>query len=148
MSTTEPFENLYEVAQAVLEKLQASGKFWFVDMNLKIDMPQSTVSVDRDLVASLGMTQQDVGSALGAAIGGGYVNYFSIAGRSYKVIPQVLQADRLNPGQVLDNYIRTPSGDVIPASTVATITDSVVPQSLTRRWCYPPCPGAARRFPS
>jgi multidrug efflux pump len=132
MSTTEPFENLYEVAQGVLEKLQSSGKFWFVDMNLKIDKPQSTVSVDRDLVASLGMTQQDVGSSLGAALGGGYVNYFSIAGRSYKVIPQVLQADRLNPDQVLDNYIRTPSGDVIPASTVATITDSVVPQSLTR----------------
>ncbi len=132
MLTTEPFENLYEVAQNVLTKLQSSGKFWFVDMNLKIDKPQSTVSVDRDLVASLGMTQQDVGSSLGAALGGGYVNYFSIAGRSYKVIPQVLQADRLNPGQVLDNYIRTPSGEVIPASTVATIKDSVVPQALTR----------------
>ena len=132
MSTTEPFENLYEVAQGILDKLQSSGKFWFVDMNLKIDKPQSTVEVDRDMVAALGMTQQDVGSSLGAALGGGYVNYFSIAGRSYKVIPQVLQADRLNPGQVLDNYIRTPSGEVIPASTVATIKDSVVPQALTR----------------
>src|SRR5690606_11760386 len=99
---------------------------------LKIDKPQSTVEVDRDMVASLGMTQQDIGSALGAAMGGGYVNYFSIAGRSYKVIPQVLQADRLNPEQVLDNYIRTPSGDVIPASTVASISNTVVPQALTR----------------
>jgi multidrug efflux pump len=132
MSTTEPFENLYEVAQTVLDKLQSSGKFWFVDMNLKIDKPQATVEVDRDMVATLGMTQQDVGSSLGAAMGGGYVNYFSIAGRSYKVIPQVLQADRLNPDQVLNNYIRTPSGDVIAASTVATIKDSVVPQALTR----------------
>ena len=132
MSTTEPFENLYEVAQGVLERAQSSGMFWFVDMNLKIDKPQSTVEVDRDMVATLGMTQQDIGSSLGAAMGGGYVNYFSIAGRSYKVIPQVLQADRLNPDQVLDNYIRTPSGDVIPASTVATIKDTVVPQALTR----------------
>ncbi|HNR91653.1 MAG TPA: efflux RND transporter permease subunit [Dokdonella sp.] len=132
MSTTEPFENLYEVAQAVLERLQSSGKFWFVDMNLKLDKPQSTVEVDRDMIAALGMTQQDVGSALGSALGGGYVNYFSIAGRSYKVIPQVLQQDRLNPDQVLDNYIRTPSGAVIPASTVATIRNQVVPQSLTR----------------
>ena len=132
MNTTEPFENLYEVSQNVLAKLQASGQFWFIDTNLKIDKPQSTVAVDRDMVATLGMTQQDVGSALGAALGGGYVNYFSIAGRSYKVIPQVLQADRLNADQVLDYYIRTPSGGVIPASTVATIKDSVVPQALTR----------------
>ena len=132
MNTTEPFENLYEVSQAVLAKLQASGQFWFVDTNLKIDKPQSTVEVDRDMVATLGMTQQDVGSALGAALGGGYVNYFSIAGRSYKVIPQVLQADRLNPDQVLDYYIRTPAGGVISASTVATIKNTVVPQALTR----------------
>ena len=65
------------------------------------------------MISTLGLTQQDVGAALGAALGGGYVNYFSIAGRSYKVIPQVLQADRLNPDQVLDYYIRAPDGSVI-----------------------------------
>ena len=132
MTTTEPFENLNEVAQAVLEKAQKSGMFWFVDVNLKIDKPQSTVVVDRDLTTSLGLTQQDVGSSLGAALGGGYVNYFSIAGRSYKVIPQVLQVDRLNPDQVLDYYIRAPGGAMVPASTVATIKNQVVPQGLLR----------------
>ena len=65
------------------------------------------------------MTQQDVGQALGAALGGGYVNYFSIAGRSYKVIPQVQQVDRLNPSNVLDFYIKTPNAGLIPASTIA-----------------------------
>ena len=77
------------------------------------------MDVDRDKIAALGMTQQDVGDALGAALGGGYVNYFSIAGRSYKVIPQVLQVDRLNPRNVLDFYIKTPTAGLIPASTVA-----------------------------
>ena len=61
--------------------------------------PQANLSIDRDLVAHLGLTQQDVGASLGAALGGGYVNYFSFAGRSYKVIPQVLQKDRLNPAK-------------------------------------------------
>jgi multidrug efflux pump len=78
------------------------------------------------------MTQQDVGAALGAALGGGYVNYFSIAGRSYKVIPQVLQVDRLNPGNVLDFYIKTPTAGLIPASTVASIKYDIVPESITR----------------
>ncbi len=132
MSTTEPFENLYEVAQAVLAKVQASGMFFFADMNLKVDKPQATVKVDRDKIAALGLTQQDVGSSLSAALGGGYVNYFSIAGRSYRVIPQVLQVDRLNPDQVLDYYIQTPEGDVVQASTVASIEHEVVPQALTR----------------
>ena len=132
ITTTEPFENLNTVAQQVLDKARASGKFYFIDTDLKIDKPQATVVVDRDNVAALGMTQQDVGAALGAALGGGYVNYFSIAGRSYKVIPQVLQVDRLNPSAVLDFHIRTPDGAMLPASTVAHIRYDVVPESINR----------------
>src|SRR5207302_1511236 len=132
INTTEPFQNLNEVVQAVLAKARDSGKFWFIDADLKIDKPQSTVVVDRDLISTLGLTQQDVGSALGDALGGGYVNYFSIAGRSYKVIPQVLQADRLNPNQVLDYYVRAPNGAVLPASTLASLKSETVPQSINR----------------
>jgi len=88
--------------------------------------------VDRDKLTTLGLTQQDFGNAMGAALGGGYVNYFSIAGRSYKVIPQVQQVDRLNPSNVLDFYIRTPSGAMIPASTVASLKYSTQPESITR----------------
>ncbi|MGB5851100.1 MAG: efflux RND transporter permease subunit [Rhodanobacter sp.] len=132
ITTTEPFANLNEVASAVLDKAQASGKFYFIDSDLKVDKPQATVNLDRDMIAALGLTQADVGAALGSALGGGYVNYFSIAGRSYRVIPQVLQADRLNPEQVLDYYLRVPDGSVIQAGTVAKVTHEVVPQSLNR----------------
>jgi multidrug efflux pump len=104
--------------------------FFFVDSDLKLDKPEATLVVDRDKVASLGLSQGDVGETLGAALGGNYVNYFSIAGRSYKVIPQVLQTDRLNPSQVLDYYLHTPDGSVIPAATVAHLEHSVVPESI------------------
>jgi len=132
IKTTESFESLNEVAQQVVGKAQASGMFFFVDSDLKIDKPQATLQVDRDLVSTLGLTQRDVGNALGAALGGGYVNYFSIEGRSYRVIPQVLQAHRQNPEQVLDYYIRAADGTVIPASTVASISHEVVPESINR----------------
>jgi multidrug efflux pump len=132
IKTTEPFERLEEVSKAVLAKAKASGMFFFVDTDLKIDKPQSTVVLDRDMVATLGLTQQDVGGPLGDALGGGYVNYFSIGGRSYRVIPQVLQANRLNPSQVLDFYIRTGDGSLLPASTVASLKNTVVPQSIKR----------------
>ncbi|MRW84010.1 MMPL family transporter [Pseudoduganella sp. FT26W] len=132
ITTTEPFENLNTVAQAVLDKAHKDNKFYFVDVDLKIDTPQARVDVDRDKLATLGLTQQDFGNAMAAALGGGYVNYFSISGRSYKVIPQVQQVDRLNPDDVLNFYIKTPAGDMIPASTVASIKYSVQPESITR----------------
>jgi multidrug efflux pump len=132
VKTTEPLERLDEVAQAVLLKARASGLFFFVDTDLKLDKPQTTVEVDRDLIATLGLTQQDVGGALSSALSGGYVNYFSIAGRSYKVIPQVLQTGRLNPSQVLDYYIRTPDGSLIRAATVARQKTSTGPEGINR----------------
>jgi len=131
ITTTEPIENLYEVANQVTDKARASGMFWFIDSDLKLDKPQATLEVKRDMVADMGLTQQDVGSSLGAALGGGYVNYFSIAGRSYKVIPQVLQKYRLNPDQVLDYYVRAGDGSLIPASTVASIKMSTVPEQIS-----------------
>jgi multidrug efflux pump len=130
ITTTEPIENLNEVATAVLDKARASGMFWFIDSDLKLDKPQQTVTVDRDMVNDLGLTQQSVGGALAAALGGGYVNYFSIAGRSYKVIPQVLQVDRLNPDQVLDYYVHSGDGTLIPARTIATLKTSTVPETI------------------
>ncbi|HEY9460074.1 MAG TPA: efflux RND transporter permease subunit, partial [Paralcaligenes sp.] len=130
ITTTEPFQNLNDVSQAVLAKARASGMFFFVDSDLKIDKPESTLVVDRDKVASLGLMQADVGNALTAALGGGYVNYFSIAGRSYRVIPQVLQVDRLNPSQILDYYLHTPNGGLIQASTVAYLESHVAPESI------------------
>jgi multidrug efflux pump len=130
LQTTKPFSELYQVSQKVVEKAMASGKFWVLDAELKIDKPQTTVEVDRDKIAALGLTSRDVGSALSAMLGGGYVNYFSISGRSYKVIPQVLQVDRLNPDQLNNYYIRTASGGVVPASTVVKLKTETVPESI------------------
>ena len=105
----------------MLDKARASGMFFFVDTDLEARQAAETVEVDRDMAGDArDSRQQDVGAALTSALGGGYVNYFSIAGRSYKVIPQVLQVDRLNPSQVLDYYLRAPDGSLLPASTVAT----------------------------
>jgi multidrug efflux pump len=131
ITTTEPLENLNDISTRVLDKARASGMFWFIDSDLKLDKPQSTVTVNRDLVGDLGLTSQSVGSALGAALGGGYVNYFAIAGRSYKVIPQVLQVDRLNPDQVLDYYVHSGDGSLIPARTLASLHTTVVPETIS-----------------
>ena len=130
ITTTEPIESLNEVATQVLDKAKASGMFWFIDNDLKVDKPQATLEVNRDMVADMGLNLQDVGSSLGSALGGGYVNYFSIAGRSYKVIPQVLQKNRLNPDQVLDYYVKAGDGTLMPARTVASIKTSTVPESI------------------
>ena len=128
--TTEPFERLYEIARQFLQESLQSGMFIFLDTDLKIDNPQTSLTIDRDKTAQLGLKMSDVGGSLAAMLGGGYVNYFSMSGRSYKVIPQVQQRYRLNSQQQLDYYIRTSDGALVPLSTVASVSSKTVPESL------------------
>jgi multidrug efflux pump len=130
IKTTQPFDQLNTVAQNFLKEAQSSGNFLFINTDLRIDQPESTVEIDREKAAQLGFRMSDVGSALASALGGGYVNYFSLSGRSYKVIPQVEQTARLNPDQLKDYYLRTTNGSTIPLSTIATIKTTTVPESL------------------
>jgi multidrug efflux pump len=132
IKTTEPFDRLNEVTQQLLEEVQKSGMFIFVQSDLRVDRPQATLEIDHDKAAALGISMTDIGSAMAGMLGGGYVNYFSMQGRSYRVIPQVFQTGRLNPDQLLDYYVHTPSGQSIPLSTVAAIRDQTVPESLNR----------------
>jgi multidrug efflux pump len=130
IQTTDRFERLNDVAHEFLDAAVKSGMFIFLDTDLKVDQPQSVVMIDRDKTAQLGLKMSDVGSAMGSMLGGAYVNYFSLSGRSYKVIPQVQQRSRLNTQQLLDYNIRTASGTAVPMSTIATITTKTVPESL------------------
>ncbi len=130
IDTTEGFNALDGVAQKFLQTALSSGLFIFLEKDLRIDQPQTTVMIDRSKAALLGLKMSDVGSALSAMLGGGYVNYFSLAGRSYKVIPQVQQRFRLNTDQLNAYYIRTASGTMVPLSTVVHMTTQTVPESI------------------
>jgi multidrug efflux pump len=130
IETTESFQQLNTVAQNVMDAALKSGNFFYLDSDLKYDEPQTQIVIDRDKVAGMGLTMSDIGNSLTAMLGGGYVNYFSLSGRAYQVIPQVQQVDRLNANQLKNYYIRTASGSSIPLSTVAHLENAVTPESL------------------
>ncbi|MGE3477546.1 MAG: efflux RND transporter permease subunit [Rhodospirillaceae bacterium] len=131
IGTTQSFNQLNDVSQQFLQEALKSGQFMFLMSDLKFTRPQISIDIDRNKAAQIGLTMSDVGNALAAMLGGGYVNYFSIEGRSYKVIPQVQQEYRLNPEQILNYQIRTGTGEMVPLSTIATISNKTVPESLS-----------------
>ncbi len=130
IQTTESYERLNEVAQTIIEKAFQSGKFAYLDSDLKIDKVQTTIELDRDKAALMGLNMQTLGSILQSALSQGYVNFFNFFGRSYKVIPQVMRDERINYNQVLNYYIRAADGTSVPLSTVAKLKTTVVPESL------------------
>jgi multidrug efflux pump len=91
LKSSQPIGTLYPQAQKFLTDAANSGMFLFIDSDLKIDSPQLAIEIDRDKAAQLGLSMEQVGSALGGLLGGAYTNYFSLGTRSYKVISQVQQ---------------------------------------------------------
>ncbi len=130
VQTTEDYAALNEQASALMLKAMASHKFMFLDNDLKYDRPSVEIDIDRDRVAQLGLSMLDVGNALQSALSGGYVNYFNLAGRSYKVIAQMDRHERLNPQQVLDYAVRSANGVMVPLSSFAHLREQVIPESL------------------
>ena len=132
LSTEEP-ERMLEFAKQLQTKALQSGSFYFPPpIDTKIDQPQAEIVIDHDKVAALGLDLSQIGADLSAMMGGNFVNRFNIAGRSYKVIPQIKRVDRLNPEQLQNIYVTGPANKLIPLSTVATIQQKVVPRSLNR----------------
>ncbi len=130
-STAEP-ERLTEFANQLVGKAYQSGIFMFADSDLKFDQPQAEVVFDRDKLRAQGVDLGQVGRDLSTMLGGNYVNRFSIQGRSYKVIPQIKRAERLNSDQLSDIYVTGAGGKLVPLSTFATVKTSTQPRDLKR----------------
>ena len=130
IETTEPYHNLSLVLEKLMKKALTSGKFMFLDIDLKLDKPQVTLEFERDKIAELGLNMQEVGNMLAFGLGGNYINYFSLAGRSYQVIPQMARQERLNAEQLLNYHLSTANGSTVSLSTVAHLTRKVIPESL------------------
>lgn len=127
-----PPKQLLETAMAVIDAGWQSGKFLYIDTDLKIDLPQAQVVMDRERLADLGLDIASVSHELGTMFGGAYVNHFNYFDRSYKVIPQIGDYDRRSINQLLDLKIKIPSGDFVPVSSFTTIESKPAPRSLNR----------------
>jgi multidrug efflux pump len=127
-----PPEQLLATVGAVLGAGWQSGKFLYVDTDLKIDLPEARVVLDRERLADLGLDLAGVGRELGTLLGGAYVNRFNYFDRSYKVIPQIGDKDRATVDPLLDLKIKTPGGQLVPVSTFTHLETSTAPRTLNR----------------
>jgi multidrug efflux pump len=130
-SAAEP-KQLNEVAEKLVQKAMASGMFIYADSDMKFDQPQTEIVFDRDKLRSQGVDLNQAGRDLSTLLGANYVNRFSIQGRSYKVIPQMVRAERLTPDQLSSIYITGSENRLVPLSTFASLKTTAEPRDLKK----------------
>ena len=124
------YKDIVDVMAKMEDAARKSGLFIFTDSDLKFDTPQFEMKIDAAKANRLGISMQDVGSTLATLLGGNYVNRFNLYGRSYEVIPQVPRDFRLTPDWLTRYQLRTAGGELVPLSTIATVTQTTQPNSL------------------
>ncbi|NVB84585.1 MAG: multidrug efflux protein, partial [Kofleriaceae bacterium] len=133
IASTADHAEIARFAEQLIQEAAKSGQFAFPPIpDVRIDEANAELVVDRDKVAAMGQSMQQVGGDLAAILGGNYVNRFDLDGRAYKVIPQIERSARLTPDQLTSIYISGPGRELVPLGAVATIREGVQPRSLNR----------------
>ncbi|MCS7048180.1 MAG: efflux RND transporter permease subunit [Verrucomicrobiae bacterium] len=132
VASTAPPEELLQWGEKLVQRALGSGLFVFADTNLKYDQPQMEIVFDRDQVAATGLNLAQVGLDLATYLSGQYVNRFSVQGRSYKVVPQVVRAARQTPDQLLELYVSGPPGELVQLGTFARLEAKTEPRAIHR----------------
>ncbi|MGD9689319.1 MAG: efflux RND transporter permease subunit [Phycisphaerales bacterium] len=132
IASFDPPEQMARIADQVVGRAFELGMFMYADSDLKLDMPQVRVMVDRDKVADLGLDLASAGSEMAVYLAGGYTNRFNYEGRSYKVIPQIDRRFQGGPETLLDLKVSGRNDEMIPVSTFASLQREVGPRTLNR----------------
>jgi len=128
--STGPASDVFEAAEQIKNKAQASGRFIVVQNSMSFDAPQSTVTIDRDRAAALNLPISEIGRTLTLLVGGAEVAQFDRDSNSYDIIPQVPQDFRDNPERLGEYFVRSVTGEMVPLSAVVNISTNASPAAI------------------
>ncbi|MBV9735086.1 MAG: multidrug efflux RND transporter permease subunit [Acidisphaera sp.] len=94
--------------------------------------PSIYLDIDRDKAQALGLTMTDVFTALGATLGGEYINNFNLYGRTWQVNLEGEARDRADLSDIWKIYVRNRAGTMVPVRSIADLRIIVGPQVITR----------------
>jgi HAE1 family hydrophobic/amphiphilic exporter-1 len=96
------------------------------------NVPQKKIVIDYDKAEKLQIDLAEITSTISTYLGSSYVNDFNRFGRQYKVFVQAESEDRLEPSDFGKFYVRSKTGEIIPLSTIAEVTEITGPSYTNR----------------
>jgi hydrophobe/amphiphile efflux-1 (HAE1) family protein len=131
---------IQELARVANEFMAAAGQRPEVSnpfSTFSVDVPQLHLELDRDKAKNMGVPLNQVYSALQAFLGGLYINDLNKFGRTYRVMLQAKPEFRSKPEDIENFYVRNNKGDMVPLSTLVTVSDASGPEFIARYNVYP-----------
>ena len=128
--TQQPYPELQRMVDRLMDEARKNPNLVNVDTDLRLNQPELRVGVNREKLADVGVPVETVGRTLETLLGGRIVTRFKRDGEQYDVIVQVADADRTNPRDITDIYVRGRGNEMIQLANVLAVSEGVAPKNL------------------
>lgn len=123
---------LFENSKRFMAEAKKRPEIGTIRTTFNPNVPQIRLDIDREKVSELNLSLSDVNLAIGASLGGQYVNEFNKFGRQYIVLLQAAPNYTVNPDDINKIFVRSKDNKMIPISSITTILKESGPEFTTR----------------
>ncbi|MCB4770503.1 multidrug efflux RND transporter permease subunit [Ancylobacter sp. Lp-2] len=131
------FPKLQSVTQQISANAESQSAIQHLSTSFRASVPQLFMTIDRVKAETLGVTVGQVFSTIQGYVGSSYVTQFNQFGQTFQAYVQSDSEFRRTPEQILGMKIKTPSGEMVPIGTLATIKPVLGPPLITLYNLYP-----------
>ena len=131
------YSELHRVTQEVLNQARQHPQLANLFSSFQVNVPQLFADVDRLKAKAQGVNLQELYATLQIYLGSLYVNDFNRFGRTYKVVVQGDEPFRRTKDDIGKLQVRNAAGQMIPLSSLVTITDSFGPDRVMHYNSFP-----------
>jgi HAE1 family hydrophobic/amphiphilic exporter-1 len=124
-------QELYHWAPLLYDRLRQLPALQDVNTDLQITSPQVVVDIDRDRASALGVTVDQIESALGSAYGSKHVSTIFTPSNQYRVILELDPGYREDQTALSRLSVRSSAGRLVPLDAVATLVPGLGPLTVT-----------------
>lgn len=125
-------EKLKAVLPEFVSQASANPKFTFVDLDLKFNKPEISISINRDKARTLGVNVFDIAQTLQLGLSGSRFGNFIMDGKQYQIIGQVERQNRNEPLDLKTLYVKNNRGELIQLDNLVTMQELSSPPQLYR----------------
>lgn len=129
LQSTNPAE-LYRVTPQFEARLRQVPGLQDVTSDLQVMNPQINIELDRDKVAALGLSPEQIEDALFSSYSSRQVSTIYAPNNEYQVIVELKPGFQQYPADLSQLYVRSASNQLVPLSTVARVTKSTGPLTV------------------
>jgi hydrophobic/amphiphilic exporter-1 (mainly G- bacteria), HAE1 family len=131
------FARLQEVTDRIVRNVNAAPEIEDAFTAFRANVPQLSLTVNRDQAATLNVDVGDVYNMLQSSLGSTYVNLFTRFGHNYMVYVQGDPLHRLDTEGIKQLFVRSQSGDMVPIGALTDIKPSQGPTVISLYNLFP-----------